>query len=100
MGRSVTPKYVFEIETFLSRAGKVRHTSMIWRKEYGRPTVANLDKWVTSYEESCKPGGCNAHLGVDPVVSAKIRLNYAGSPAMVEWERKTARPNEPKFQVV
>jgi len=100
MGRSSTPAYSFSIQTFLSRAGKVRHTSMIWRKEYGRPTTANLDKWVTSYEESLKPGGCNAHLGYDPVVSVEIKRNVVGGDVVASWERKTARPDEPKFQVV
>ena len=98
MGRSTTPKFVFSIVTVLSRAGKVAHTPMAWKKEYGRPTTDNIDKWVTAYEDSCKPGGCNDHLGHDPVVSCEIRYNPG--EVVASWVRKTARPNEPKFQII
>jgi hypothetical protein len=100
MGRSTTPTYAFRIETFLSLSGKVSHTSMAWKKEYGKPTTANIDKWVTAYEESCKPGGCNAHLGIDPVVSVEIKRNVSGGEVVATWERKKERPNEPMFQQV
>lgn len=100
MGRSYTPRYSFRIITVLSRAGKVCHTPMIWRKEYGRPTTKNIDKWVTQYEESCKPGGCNAHLGHDPVVSALILDQHHHNNMVSIWIRKRERPNEPLFQVI
>lgn len=100
MGRSTTPKYSFKISTVLSRAGKVGHTAMIWKSEYGRPTTANIDKWVTKYEESLSPGGANAHLGYDPVVSVEIKRNVVDGDVVATWERKNVRPNEPKFQVV
>lgn len=98
MGRSVTPKYVLKIETYLSRIGRVSSTPCAWRKEYGRPTPENIDKYVTKFEESCKPGGCNAHLGIDPVISAEIRYNPGA--VVASWDRKTFRPNEPMFQVI
>lgn len=99
MGRSrIIPRLLY-IQTFLSRAGKVRHTPMEWKtKEYGRPTPENIDKWVTSFEQSCVDGP-NKHLGLDPVVSARIYDQINGRD-LAEWTRKAYRPNEPKFQVV
>jgi hypothetical protein len=98
MGKSTTPKHVFNIVTVLSRAGKVSHSTMAWKKEYGRPTTQNIDKWVTAYEDSCKPGGFNDHLGHDPVVSCEIRLNPG--KVVASWVRKTVRSEEPMFQIV
>jgi len=97
MGRSRTPKHVFQISTVLSRAGKLRHTPMEWKKEYGKPSTENIDKWVTVYEDSCKSGGCNSHLGYDPVLGVDIRFNPG--KVIASWERKTTR-QEASFQIV
>lgn len=40
-------------------------TNAAWRKEYGRPTVENLAKYVAKFNESLQPGGCNAHVAED-----------------------------------
>lgn len=37
-------------------------TPCAWRKHYGRPTTANLVKYVEKFNDSVKPGGCNEHL--------------------------------------
>lgn len=100
MGRSTTPKYSFKISTYLSRVGKAFHSSMAWKSEYGKPTTANIDKWVAKYEESLLPGGANAHLGYDPVLSVEIKKNVVNGEVVATWDRKTVRPDEPKFQVV
>lgn len=34
-----------------------------WMKSYGRPTVANLAKYVEKFNDSLKPGGRLATLG-------------------------------------
>lgn len=82
MGRSTTPTYIVRIATRQSRAGSVGHTAMAWScKHCGRPTAANLAKWVHDLEASQMPGGCNAHLGADPVTSAAIYRN--GSDTVV-----------------
>lgn len=99
MGRSITPRYSMSMETVLSRAGKARYTDMIWRcKEYGSPTLANLDKWVTTFEQSCI-NGPNKHVGYDPIVSATIYDQYDGRRIVVQWVRSKDR-NEPLFQVI
>ena len=103
MGGSRTFPYVLKIKT----VSGAFHTPMEWRLRaqfgipgYGKPTVANIDKWVTALEDSMKPGGCNAHIGFDPVVEARIVENHAGGDTVAEWVRSVQRPNEPKFQVI
>ena len=98
MGRSVTPTYAFSMETYLSRIGRVRHTPMAWSKEYGRPTLKNIDKWVSQYEESCI-NGVNRHLGIDPVLKVEIKRNFQGGEIVATWIRNVNR-NEPLFQII
>jgi hypothetical protein len=72
MSRSTTPAYRYEMVT----TGNGECTPAAWnvggRYGYGRPTAANLEKFLKAFEESTKPGGCNAHLGTTVVFSAKI----------------------------
>lgn len=104
MGRITTPPYRIEIKCSDSRYS---FTPMAWRvrsnnagiRADGKPTVANLDKWVTAYEDSLRPGGCNAHLGIHSVVSAKI-IRQSDNEVVAEWIRSQQRPNEPRFQVI
>jgi hypothetical protein len=43
-----------------------------WRtKESGKPTKANLEKWVAAVEESCATG-VNKHIGLTKILTAKI----------------------------
>lgn len=79
--------------------GIVSHSHMAWNvKQCGKPTIDNIDKWVTVFEQSCLPGGGNAHLGLDPVLNCEICLNGSHESIAV-WERKTFRKDEPLFQV-
>jgi hypothetical protein len=56
MGRSVTPKYAMTVD------GNPE-TCFTWDcKRYGRPTVANIEKWVMAFAKSLEVGGSNAHL--------------------------------------
>jgi len=85
MSKSKTPRYIFSIITERSQAGDVRHTNMVWRKAYGRPTTANLGKWVDSFEASCV-NGPNKHLGIDAVLSAQI-VDQTGGEIVAKWQR-------------
>lgn len=39
-------------------------TPMAWRKEYGKPTLENLEKWITEYSRSLEIGGVNQHVSL------------------------------------
>lgn len=68
MGRSSTP--TFRLETTVDRGG---WTPQAWRtKEYGRPTLKNLERWVGEMEKSTRAGGVNALIGATTVIDAKI----------------------------
>ena len=72
---------------------------MEWKRAFGKPNIENIGKWVTNFEESCI-NGCNKHLGYDPIVLAKVRLNSGIPHEIVEiWIRKEHKP-EPMFQVI
>lgn len=52
------------------------YTPAAWpSKHLGRPTVANLARYVADFEASTLPGGVNAHLGPTRVVAARILTN-------------------------
>lgn len=98
MGNSRLIRFLIKIETVLSRQGKSFYHPFEWRvKDSGKPTESNLDEWVRVFENSCLPGGCNQHLGVDPVLSAKIIDQRKGS-LLCTWNRSSRK--EPLFQVI
>lgn len=102
MGHTRTPKYRLEMTTtypgyFTPQAWEVRARYGV--PGNGTPTTDNIDKWVTAFEDSLRPGKPNAHLGIFSVVTAKIINQFTGE-VVATWTRKTARPNEPKFQVI
>jgi hypothetical protein len=60
-------------------------------KGYGKPTEANLTKYIEAFIESLKPGGCNHHvskaLGYMPIPNwARIRVNCIGGETLAEWK--------------
>ena len=96
MGRSRTWTYRIEFKC----VSGYHYTPQEWRvKDMGKPTPENIDKWVAVLEDSMKPGGCNAHLGQDQVVSAQIfdQRKRTISP-VANWTRKQFRPNQPMFE--
>ena len=102
MGRSTTPKYVLEI----CCSDYCRYTPMAWHvgSHYGlpgdgKPTVANINKWVTRFEES-RISGANKHLGIALVIRATIILNDGSRTVVTAWTRHEQRKNEPMFQVI
>ncbi len=56
MGKSTTPKYIVE-----TRDNSHWHsTPMAWQmKQYGKPTVKNLEKFMANLNESFNVGGVN-----------------------------------------
>ena len=75
MSRDATSKYAIQLVV-----PGYRYSPACWNcRRNGRPTAANLIRYIESFEASTRPGGCNAHLGETRVSSAYIRLNeYAG----------------------
>jgi hypothetical protein len=97
MGRSRKIHYVIHIITSDS-SGWV--TPSEWKcKESGKPTTENIDRYVTVFENSLKPGGCNAHLGFFTLTKCWIVDQFKGE-IVAEWVRKEYRPDEPLFQVI
>jgi hypothetical protein len=101
MGKVITPKYRIEYRTNLlaiKRDTPDLYTfdhkyvkTMIWnvtngpnRVGLGRPSKDNLTKWLRSYNDSFRKGGCNYHVSL----SAKTIVN-------IHWariiEQKTGR---------
>lgn len=94
MGKVRTPTFRIESRWFGRQV-----SNMEWKtKEYGRPTTENIDRYVTTMEESMKPGGVNAHLGFSPILEVQIVRQSTGE-VVASWERNKHR-NEPAFQVV
>ncbi len=75
------------------------YSAMEWRyKQDGRPTVRNIDMWVSMFEESMTTGA-NRHLGADQVLSAEVVDQRTGD-TVATWSRKIARPAQPTFRIV
>lgn len=97
MGRITTPRYVLKI---------VRHTCfghsftpMTWAvKDMGQPTVANIDKYVSEFEQSLV-NGPNKHLGIFSLAECMI-WDQKFKREVCRWVRREFRPNESPFQVV
>jgi hypothetical protein len=87
MGRTVTSKYAVSITVPGYSYGLAS-----WRcQQSGRPTDANLARYVAEFEASTRPDGCNAHLGEQHVTSAHVKINnYNG--AVIARYRAPARP--------
>jgi hypothetical protein len=70
---------------------------MSWNcRRDGRPTAANLQKFVESFEASTRPGGVNAHLGATTVTKAMIMLNDGSRKLVAEYEA----PKAPLFMLI
>ncbi len=103
MGKSRTFTYRLEF-VCVSRA---HYTPQEWRVRshrlygpgFGAPTTENIDKWVTGFENSMKPGGANAHLGMDQVTHAQV-IDQRTDEIVATWSRRRQRPNQPLFEVI
>ena len=101
MGKSTTWPYRLEIKC----VSRKHYTPMEWRCRmsrfapgFGMPTAANIDKWVTVFEESMRTGP-NKHLGLDQVVTAQIVDQRTGD-VVATWDRSSWRKNQPMFEII
>jgi hypothetical protein len=95
MGHSVTPKYALDIYTTKLIDGRFQQVlaaeCMSWDiKHHGRPTPANLEKYVRAYAKSLEAGGSNEHLSKDagyiPYPNrAVIRYNHSHGHPVCSW---------------
>lgn len=93
MGKSYTSKYALELDGSTSMCwwvGRPPH-SPPHIKGHGKPTEANLIKYVEAYIESLKIGGSNQHisksLGYIPFPKwARIVHNDGSRQVVVEWK--------------
>lgn len=85
MGRSYTPRYSLTIDGNASAC-------MAWdSKRNGKPSAANLEKWVMAYAKSLELGGANEHIskaeGFIPYPRrAEVRVNKPGGAIVAEWK--------------
>jgi hypothetical protein len=81
MGRSIRFRFSVAMKTvqgFNTPAG--------WQtKQAGRPTAANLSAYVSLYNDSLKPGGCNAHLGAGAQCVAATLRDHDKNVVVAEW---------------
>lgn len=75
MGRSTTPTHAVRMVV-----PGFAYSPAAWpTKHHGRPTDATLAEYVTEFEASCAPGGCNAHLGPQRVTRASVIRQSTGA---------------------
>ena len=102
MGKSRTWTYSLKFKCVSDR----KYSNQEWRVRGGRltgpgfgaPTTKNIDAWVSGFEASMLDG-VNRHLGLDQVTEAYIVDQRTGD-VVARWDRKTARPDQPKFQIL
>ena len=54
--------------------GEWRTTSKVNAPGYGKPTADNLKKWRDKFNQSCRSGGCNEHLGINGMINYQIEI--------------------------
>ena len=104
MGRVTKPRYALHFRC--TDSSERHYTGQAWqvRAKYGRPgdgqpTPANIDRWVTAFEQS-RIDGANKHLGIASVVEAWIVDQENGNEVVARWVRSEMRKDEPKFQII
>lgn len=60
-------------------------TNQAWYRDYGRPTDANLARFVKGLVESTKPGGVNSHLGQLYITAAQVVRQATGEIVAVYY---------------
>jgi hypothetical protein len=57
-----------------------------WQTKFaGRPSDANLAKWVALYHESLAPGGVNAHIGPSGRLVAATVIDQHTGDVRARW---------------
>jgi hypothetical protein len=92
MGRIITPKYRLEIKPVPKpgRDGFYEFTAQAWEvKTKGKPTAANIEKYIRAFVESQKIGGCNEHLarsaGFIQVPNCARIVRQSDGQVVAEW---------------
>jgi hypothetical protein len=91
-GGSTTPKYVVDmkLKRGYTDAAEWRVNAQYGMRGYGKPTTANLKKYIDAYNDSLESGGVNAHIGPSgKAIWAGIRFNTYGTKYIAEWGMKT-----------
>jgi hypothetical protein len=60
-----------------------------WAKEYGTATTQNIQKYMDDFVASCKPGGCNEHLGLTEIpyrATVKKQGKNGVHEILAEWK--------------
>lgn len=97
MGRSFTPRYVLRIDRHTLFGSRL--TPMTWDvKQLGKPTIENVDKHVTAFENSLVHGP-NKHLGIFSIAECHV-WDQKNKKEVCRWVRRIVRPNEALFQVI
>jgi len=98
MGKAIVSRYALHVRV----TGGV-HTPSTWNvkgkygaKGQGKPTEANIAKYVQASEESCRPNGINEHLGIFSYLRAWIVDQQTGD-IVAQWTRPKGGP---MFQVI
>ena len=94
MSKTITMKYALDIyETRMvdGRFQSIKAVEMSWDiKRFGRPTPANLEKFVLAYGKSLEIGGANEKISKDlgyiPYPNrAVIRYNHSHGNPVCSW---------------
>lgn len=95
MGKITTPTYRIEVSciSFLNKRREIHSFAWDCSKE-GRPTSANIQKWIAGFNKSLEIGGSNQHLNgtQSPYNNGTIYRQKTGT--------KVAEYIAPKFQVI
>lgn len=63
-------------------------TPMGWNsRQAGRPTAANLAKFVRGYEASTQTGGVNSHIGPTRILRATILRNDGSREVVASYQQ-------------
>jgi hypothetical protein len=94
MSKTITMKYaldIYETRMVEGRFQSIKAVEISWDiKRFGRPTPANLEKFVLTYGKSLEIGGANAKISEDlgyiPYPNrAVIRFNHSHGNPVVSW---------------
>ena len=91
MGRIVTPTYRVEVVERRTASSNPAVTRMAWDcRSKGRPTDANLERYVLAYADSLKSGGVNVHLseslGFMPIPHSARIVRQSTGQVVASWQ--------------
>ena len=102
MGRSLKVRYALHLVTPESHT-----TSMAWRTGthygapgYGRPTAANIKRYIGKYNKSLRPGEVNAHIGRRGRATGGWVVDQNSMKIVAEWKAPMFSTDESDFDVL